>query len=197
MVVLIVVVVVILVIVGLVQFSKKQKRMEQQIAAVPDFRPAVRYTQPDFATTVLLDPQSAQFAVARMDTGVALYGFDQLVAVDVERDGSAIQKTNRGSQIAGAAVGGVLLGPVGLLLGGLSGSKRSEEAVKRLALKLYTNDLHAPMTEIIFFQSGSGVKANALPVREAARQLDEWYGRFQTVLRAQQQAKPVEHVPSP
>lgn len=82
----------------------------------------------------------------------------------------------------------VLLGPVGLLLGGLTGSKRNEERVKRLSLKLFTSDLHTPVTEVIFFDHPQGVKPDSLLVKTAAQQLDEWHGRFRTILQGNERA---------
>jgi hypothetical protein len=67
-----------------------------------------------------------------------------------------MQKTNRGGQAVGAAVGAALLGPAGLLLGGLTGSKQNIEQVDKLSLKIYTNDLINPVHEIVFHNlSGS------------------------------------------
>jgi hypothetical protein len=165
-----------------------RKEMEEQIEALPSFTSALRFDQPDKKLALLLDPESGQFVLAKPKEAPRLYGFDQLIAVDVERDGMSLHKTNRGSQMMGAAVGGALLGPVGLLLGGLTGTKREEERVKRLSLKLVTSDLHTPVTEVIFFDSISGEKPDSTPVKKAAQQLEEWHGRFRTILLGNERA---------
>ncbi|MBN8484351.1 MAG: hypothetical protein J0L50_06185 [Sphingomonadales bacterium] len=168
--------------------ERERAEMEAQIANLPAFMPAVRFDQPDKALSLLLDPESNQFVLAKPREAPRLYSFDQLVAVDVERNGSSLQKTNRGSQMMGAAVGVALLGPVGLLLGGLTGSKRNEERVKRLSLKLFTSDLHIPVTEVIFFASASGEKPDSEAVKRAAKELEDWYGRFRTILQGNERA---------
>ncbi len=168
------------------EMEKSLATMEECIGALDGFTPALRYDSVASQISVILDPDTNQFAIAAPGRPVRVSAFDQLVGVDVERNGSALQKTNRGSQMVGAAVGGVLLGPLGMLMGGLSGSTRNEETVKRLSLKLYTNDLHNPATEIVFFHHKAGLKPDAKPVKLAAQQLDDWSARFQTVLRTQQ-----------
>lgn len=179
----------VLVVIGSFQVSADQKAMaamNEHIQRLPGFNPAVRYDNPSMA--ILIDPDSNQFAIALKTGSARAYRFDQLVAVDVEHDGSSLEKTNRGSQAMGAAVGGVLLGPVGLLLGGLTGSKRKVALVKRLSLKIFTNDLEKPVTEVVFFHSPSGAKPDAPVVKSAASQLEGWYGRFRTILQANERA---------
>lgn len=168
--------------------SSESRKLEDRIGALPDFTPALRFDQPDRTLALMLDPDSGQFAVSTRSVPSRIYSFDQLVAVEVERNGISLQKTNRGSQAMGAAVGGLLLGPAGLLLGGLTGSKRNEERVKRLSLRLFTNDLHTPVTEVIFFDSASGMTPDSEPVMKAARQLENWHGRFRVILHGNQQA---------
>lgn len=164
----------------------KRKNIEQQLQALPGFTPAVRFDQPGQHRTLALDPVSEQWAVVTLDDPARVFGFQQLVAVEIEKDGATLEKTNRGSQIAGAAVGGALLGPVGLLIGGLSGSKRHEPTVKRLVLKLYTNDLHTPVCNVTFLDHPTGLKGSHPIVVGAATRLEEWRARFLTILRVQQ-----------
>ena len=93
----------------------------------------------------------------------------------------------------------MLLGPAGLLLGGLTGSKRTVEKLKRLSLKLYTNDLYRPITEIVFYSNMNGGDPDGFLEKASARTLDEWYGRFLTIAQSatQQQASPALPVTTP
>ena len=177
--------------------ASKRKNIEQQLQAIPAFAPAVRFDQPGQHRTLALDPTSKQWAVVGLDCPTRVYGFQQLVAVEIEKDGATLDKTNRGSQIAGAAVGGVLLGPVGLLIGGLSGSRRHEATVKRIILKLYTNDLHTPVCKVTFLDHPTGLKARDQQVIDAATRLEEWHARFLTVLHGQQAGASVSPAPAP
>ena len=165
--------------------ASKKKEIEQKLQALPAFAPAIRFKENSTNTTLALDPSSEQWAVVGLEGPARLYGFNQLVAVEIERDGASLEKTNRGSQLAGAAVGAAFLGPVGLLIGGLSGSKRQEPTVKRLALKLYTNNLQSPVSKITFFDHPSGLKVGDQQVVQAVSELEKWHARFLTVLQGQ------------
>lgn len=164
------------------------KKNQVALSQIPNFNPTVAYGGGLLKFGVARDPGSHKFALIKHGQAPKIYYFHQLVAVEVERNGVSIQKTNRGSQIAGAAIGGMLLGPAGLLLGGLTGSKRSVDKIKKLSLKIFTNDLYAPVNEIVFFNSSSGAKQDSPVVKAASNELDRWHGRFQTILHTQSRA---------
>ena len=136
-----------------------------------------------------IDTAGERFAVAFPNQKPAIFKFDELVAVEIERDGRSVTKTNRGNQVAGAAVGALLLGPAGLLLGGLTGSKRQEEKIKRIALKIYTNHIVSPIIDFAFLNSWVGLDVNSFAVKGAAQNADQWYGRFRAILHEQEQAR--------
>jgi len=181
----IIIVIVGIVIIGVaiaVADSKASTSQNLALSNIDGFKPVVSYGGGLSKAGVAIDPTSNRFAIIHPGQPPKLFDFSQLVAVEVERNGSSITKTNRGSQVAGAAVGAVLLGPLGLLLGGVTGSKRNVEKVRRISLKIYTNDLVKPVQEIIFFNDNAGAKPDGILVKQAATLLDEWYGRFRTIL---------------
>jgi len=142
---------------------------------------------------VAIDGDRQKFAFVDASPNPKIFNFNQLAGVEVERNGQSITKTNRGSQVAGAAIGAVLLGPAGLLLGGLSGSKTAVETIKKLSLKVYVSDFVQPVYEIIFYeQIGSkGAKESDLSMQMG--ELNAWYGRFHAILAtsASRQPNPV------
>lgn len=169
--------------------SKQNTARSTALSNVPDFRPMAVYKgmPGDLHSSevwVAIDPDRNKFAISRGTQNPRVFGFSDLVGVEVLRNGASLQKTNRGSQIAGAAVGAVLLGPVGLLLGGLTGSKRVVETIDKLSLKIFTNDLGNPVHEIVFLKS-PGSKPDSFLVKQASKELDNWHARFQTILASQ------------
>lgn len=167
--------------------GEQHKEQATALAAIPDFTPAVVHKGFGGGAGLAIDPAGNRFAVSYGAQNTNVFDFADLVAVEVLRNGSSVHKTNRGSQVAGAAVGAVLLGPVGLLLGGLTGSKRAIEKVDRLSLKIFTNDLMQPVHEVVFFDM-KGTKPDSAPVKEASLELDAWHGRLQTILHMRSQS---------
>lgn len=172
---------------AIVEF-KVRANQTSELKTIPNFHARHIHAGGWNCAGVAIDPRRHKFAI----TGIGkphVFNFDQLMAVEVVRNGSSITKANRGSQVAGAAVGAVLLGPIGLLVGGLSGSTRHEERVKRLSLKLYTNLLVAPVQEIVFFSDKAGAKPDSFAVQNAIKQLDAWYARFLVVVENRRDLK--------
>lgn len=160
-----------------------------------------RLSQSDFTAEVIhgsnfgklgiaIDGTRRKFAILQGDNAPRIFDFSQLTAVEVFRDGSSLTTTNRGGQVAGAAVGAVLLGPAGLLLGGLTGSKRSIETITKLSLMIYVNDFIQPTYEVVFHQhlGSGGTKVSDLTY--TINELNAWHGRMQAILATNSAGQP-------
>lgn len=184
-------------IIAVVSGNAASAALSDRLKAIPDFSAEISYTPPAFKNAIALDLEREKIAVLidplrlrQLEWKPVVYSFSDLIAVEVIKDGSSVIKTQRGSQLAGAAIGGVLLGPAGLLVGGLSGGKTQQNKIEKLALKLYTNDLTMPVQEILFWNSpGVGVDPNQPGIQDAAKQLDQWYGRLRAIIEKQQRSK--------
>lgn len=131
-----------------------------------------------------LDHQGRRIAIGTITAHVERPWSD-ISAVEVEKNGQSITQTNRGSQVMGAAVGAVLLGPVGLLMGGLSGSKRHKERVNELSLKVLIDDRRAPVHRITFFRmSGNGTDAQNRLLKGPASQLEHFHALIANAIRS-------------
>lgn len=110
--------------------------------------------------------------------------FDELEEVEVISDGNTLTKTNRGSQAAGAALGTALLGPAGLLVGGLSGSTSAKEKVEQVKIRIRVQNAEKPLHEIVAFNSElkGGMKANSSIVKSALQPVDELVARLKNII---------------
>ena len=170
-------------------FSKsKENYIDQRLQGIENFSADLIFKSGICDNAIALDRNRKRIAVVlnaiktmSMSLEPIVYNFDELIAVEVIKDDMSVTKTNRGSQIASAAVGGILLGSAGLLLGGLSGSKRHESKISKLSLRLYTSDLAFPVQEIHFWDSGSnGVDPSSL--QPVIAEMDQWYGRLRVIV---------------
>jgi hypothetical protein len=112
------------------------------------------------------------------------YPWSAIASVDVIRDGTSITSTNRGSQLMGAAVGEVLLGPLGLLIGGVTGSKRTVQRVSQIGIKIIVDDRYTPIYSIDFLRvPGSGVDPKNKLVKDAANRAEHVHALLVNAIR--------------
>lgn len=181
--------------------------ISEQFSSLPEFTPTTTYISALSRNGISIDIERRKFAIARTGANALaqakreveamgsgpnkieeiqnrmkpiVIGFDDIVAAELIRDNTTVHKTNRGSQLAGAAVGGVLLGPVGLIVGGLSGSQRHESKIERLTLRIYTTDLIYPVHDMTFVYAPGGLDAHKL--NEMIQSAELWYGRLRSIL---------------
>ncbi len=89
-------------------------------------------------------------------TSYQCYCFNEIAGIQSQRNGATLTQTNRGSQLAGAAIGGVAFGGIGALAGALSGSTRSSERLTGLRIVVTIDDHKNPLHHVTFVRSNRG-----------------------------------------
>ncbi len=89
-----------------------------------------------------------------------IYPFKDILETRIVENDTTITKTSRTSQIGGAVLGGLLVGNVGAVIGGLSGSKTSENMVDKLELIIIVNSFNNPVIKIPFLNEITPVDRN-------------------------------------
>lgn len=127
---------------------KREKRLEEKLAALKDFTPTQKIMETEGRYGVAIDERrnklcliDAQYA---KDIILDVLPYKDLLAVEIFEDGSTVTRTSRTSQIGGALIGGLALGGVGAIIGGLSGKTISSGKVKRVDLRLTVNRTDSP-----------------------------------------------------
>lgn len=162
--------------------SAEERVRADLVAAIPDFAPSVSFTEPSNGRTLSLDTTNNKFAVTPGTVHTTrVYAFDNVVAVEVLKNGSSIRRIGGGGEALGAAAGGTMPGPLGLLFGRLPTSRWNDEKIQRLSLRIFTNDIESPVEEIVFVDAGAG-GVHHIRVRDEVEQLYQWHGRFQVIL---------------
>ena len=118
----------------------------------------------------------------------AEYRWNRIAAIEVLVNGTTIHQTNRGSQLASATIGGLLLGSVGAVIGGLSGSSRSSERIQGLSLKIIVDDQLRPTYSVTFFKaiSKKGSAPKSRSVVKARGQLDRFHAHLVNAMKTAQ-----------
>jgi hypothetical protein len=131
--------------------------------------------------TIAVDPVAKKIAFVDRSGNPSMYAFKDIVAAEACRNGTSFTKTNRGSQIVTAAIGQLLFGPKGFVVGGTTGSLTTSERVNALSIKIYLTDLAQPMREIGFYK-GPAIEMGSRRFQKYVAVLDEWYGRLRIAI---------------
>ena len=161
-----------------------RRRQTRKLRKLPGFKVSTVYAGGRGKRGLAISSEMSQFAVTNKWRRPSIHEFSEIVAVEVLRNGDAITTTDRGSQVAGAAVGALLLGPIGLLVGGLSGRRKQTQKVSSLVLRIVTSDMKAPVVDVPFFETKApGLDANSKRLQRTAMLVAEWHGRFLSAMR--------------
>lgn len=204
----------ILMIVGLLGFGylKNKDRIEKEEAArrgadaalggamrEANFSESQRLVSADCVTALAIDEESERlfFAVLQPHFSHAIRSFRDVLSVELFEDGDLITHTERSSQLAGAAVGGLLLGGAGAVVGGLSGKTKTAKNVNRVEIRIHVNDLNHPTFPILLL---SDEMQRADPrYAEARRKGEQWAALLGAVIHrgevATAHAAPTSSVP--
>jgi hypothetical protein len=120
---------------------------------------------------IAIDDQSKQVCLIKGES-LRLIRYGDIIESEIIAGGDTVTKTSRASQLAGAAVGGLLLGGVGAVIGGVSGKKVTSHDVKDVWLKLLINDTSDPV-HVIDFIEGVGVDRTVAKI--ALQEAKNWH----------------------
>lgn len=105
-----------------------------------------------------------------------------VIGVEVIHDGDSISKVSRGSQIGGAAVGGLLFGGLGAVVGGLTGNSVSSTRIQQLSLRITVNDLDSPLFSVLLLNLPEPKEKTDQTCRSAMLLADEWTAKLRVIL---------------
>lgn len=121
---------------------------------------------------ILIATDSGQYNISKTH----IYGFDNIVNVEIEIDGNSVASPS----IGGAIVGGVLFGGAGAIVG--SSNKTINQKIKNIALKLYVDDIKNPYHRLLFYSNTTAVATNHPYVVQPQKEVNEWYSRFLNII---------------
>lgn len=108
--------------------------------------------------------------------------FDDIHAVEKYIDGNAEMRTSRSNQFVSAAVGAVLFGGAGAVIGALTATKKQGK-VHYMSLRIIKNDINDPIHEILFFNNEHGLDRDHPLSVQADYLLNDWIHKFNIIIK--------------
>ncbi len=115
------------------------------------------------------------------------YHFRDILEAKIIEDGVSVTSVKRGSQVASAALGVLALGPLGGVVGGLSGKTESVKRTNQITLRILLNDTEWPVFEIDFIANTQGEaatkwKRDSFVYKQAIAQARQWHGVLKVIM---------------
>lgn len=177
-------VIIVAVIINVVAKSKAKKAMSAELKSIPGFTVSQEIMGEDAKTGFAYDENSSQICLVNKHGKAISKRVMQnrdILSVEVFEDGESVTKTARGSQLGGALLGGIVFGPLGAVVGGLSGKKKTENKVKRLDLRLAINDTSSPIHDVCFMDVE--VKKSSVVYKNAYKNVTHWSAIIETLIK--------------
>ena len=159
--------------------------MEEEVRDLADFDAADVYVSPHNHAGVAIDRNRHEILLTDKKD-IRIFHVESVISCEVLEDGMQIAYANRGSQVLGMAVGGALLGGVGAVIGGLSGSQRTMQRVQSVVLRFTTDDFDNPVHEIVVGKaiSQKGMEKDGLLYLQAIELAQKWHARTVAMMKA-------------
>ena len=190
---------IVLAVIVMVKKSRTKKAMSAELKNLPNFSVTQEVIGEDANTGFAFDETLNRICLINgygsfIETRIMEYS--DILSVELFEDGVSMTKTSRGSQLGGALLGGVVFGPLGAVIGGLSGSKKSEDKVKRLDLRMAVNDTANPVHDVNFLNIE--VKKSSMIYKAARNNAGHWSAIIEALIkRADSEDEKQESTSSP
>ena len=166
--------------------TRTATRIEDRIRSLDGFEPADVYVSTINLAGVAIDIGRREILLAN-ESVLRRVAVSSIASCEILEDDTQLAYVNRGSQLTGIAVGGILLGGVGAVIGSLSASKRSISNVKKVCLRFITDDFDSPKHDIVLLDrsdSKKGLTKESVLYRQALETAELWHGRVMAMMNA-------------
>jgi len=156
------------------------KNLEKLISSEENFQASHKYVNGISGTGTAIDSENKKIIFIKNKSKTVI-DFKDLISIETIINGETLHQTKRGSQVVGGVVGGLLLGPAGLLAGALTGKKKVVEKVSKISIKALINSIDTPYYELVFYDDAP-IKTDSTLHNIYSELADEWIGRFSAII---------------
>lgn len=167
------------------QFNKKNKLLA--LVNVNVKGKIKKYINEEELKAIVLDETNKKIHLFISENVHLPFDFNDIIRSEILIDNETIISTNKGSQIAGSIVGGIIAGVPGMIIGGLSGEQTAKGNIKNIELKLTLNNMSNPTFKISFLShiSKVGHSKDSSKIKNAINEIEKWQGYFDIILKQQ------------
>ncbi len=161
---------------------KKQDDLQKKIKRIRDFNATQRLINDDKTKGILIDSVRHKVCLISGVNSIRVYGYKDILDVELVEDGKSLMKTSSGSIAGRAIVGGILLGPLGAVVGGVTGKKNKENSVMEVSLRLILNDTRNSIFTYTFLKNKSGIDKDSSAYKLAIEKAKKWHANIKIVI---------------
>lgn len=135
-------------------------------------------------------PKENRPPLSELSWDLRVNDYKEIISSEIVEDGSSVTKVSRSSQIASAAVGGALLGDVGVIVGGLSGKQENINMVSKIEVNIILNSLERPSFTLILLKLPTPIKKNSMLYNEPHKKAMEINGLMKVLIKRADEETP-------
>jgi len=164
--------------------SNKRKKMESNLNSITDFSPSEKIIGCDGNTGLAIDEQQKKICLIMCNGPSAtnkIIPYKEILSVEILEDGTTVTKTSRSSQIGSAAIGGLLFGGAGAVIGGLTGKTETIGKIGNVTLHIVINDIASPTHDVCFMNVEG--KRTGIIYKQAIQNARYWKGIIEVLIK--------------
>lgn len=193
--------------------EKSEQLLEKIEASFVDFSISQKCRSAGFICNIYFDDERSLFAIIhRLDDPesennpefgkIKFYRPKDLIEVKILEDDTTILQQDNSSIVTRAAVGGLLFGSAGAIIGGVTGKSTAKSIVSKLGLRILVNDKQHPSYYMPFLRFSTPQPKDSFDYAGNLELLEHWFGIFQALMhdvqneREQNRQRPKTIIPT-
>lgn len=136
------------------QKKEREEKLDFIASSIPDFEPSITINGIKGFYKFMVDKTNKKICYINGASKVII-PFDKIISVEYSENGTTLSSKSTMRTIGGTVVGGALAGGAGAVVGGLSGSSKLVQKIKKVQVKIRLRDISNPSLIINSFDAAT------------------------------------------